>query len=317
MSNILIKDFKPGQKIQGYYLLKNVACKATKKGSKYLDIIIGDQSGNEINAKLWDVNENQIQAYQSGQVIKIIASVQTFKNQSQLIIEKIRLTNDEDDINIEEFIESAPIKGDDMFEEINNYINEMKNDQVKKLTKHIFNSKKEKLLYYPAAKTHHHAMRSGLLYHIFTMLKAGETLSNIYTFINKDLLYSGVILHDLAKVDEINSNEMGIVDDYTKEGKLLGHIIQGINEVDRISRQLGVDQEVALIIEHMILSHHYHAEYGSPKKPLIPEAELLHYLDILDSRMFAMNKTLMNTEVGQFAEMSRTLEGRSLYKFDF
>ena len=138
-------------------------------------------------------------------------------------------------------------------------------------------------------------------------------MCSVYEFLNSDLIYAGVILHDLAKINEMDSNELGVVNDYTLEGSLLGHITQGIKEVEIVGRELGADKTTIVLLQHMILSHHYEPEYGSPVKPMIPEAEILHYLDIIDARMYDMKRVTNETEVGQFSERLWSLENRSVY----
>jgi len=142
----------------------------------------------------------------------------------------------------------------------------------------------------------------------------GEKVSEIYVGLNKDLLFAGVILHDIAKTAEMNASELGIVSEYTVEGELLGHIIQGIKMIDQTATQIGADPEISLLLQHMILSHHYEPEYGSPKRPMIPEAEILHHLDMIDARMFDMQKVLGNVEEGKLSEKVWLLNNRKLYK---
>jgi 3'-5' exoribonuclease len=146
------------------------------------------------------------------------------------------------------------------------------------------------------------------------MLKAGEKLLEVYDFLNKDLLFAGIILHDIAKLDEIKANALGIASDYTMEGQLLGHIIQGIKRINNAARNTKLDPRIATLLEHMILAHHYEPEFGSPKRPMIPEAEILHYLDIIDARMFDMQKALGQVGEGEFSEKVWTLNNRKLYK---
>ncbi len=117
------------------------------------------------------------------------------------------------------------------------------------------------------------------------MLQTGEAITKVYTELDTDLIYAGIILHDLAKIDEMNANNLGIVSEYSRDGQLLGHLIQGIKDIDRVARENNIDEEVVVVIEHMILSHHYEPEFGSPKKPMFPEAEVLHYIDIIDARI--------------------------------
>jgi 3'-5' exoribonuclease len=312
---IPIKKMEYGQSITTFLMIKNTDLKKAKNDSLYLDMVLGDTEGVEASAKLWNADPQMV-AYKSGEVVLVDALVQKFNGKLQLRINKLRKIKEEDQVSLEDFIESAPRDSEEMFSYLEAAIENFENHDIKKITKYLLNQKRDKLTYYPAAKTHHHAIKSGLLYHMETMLNIAQKIAPVYEFINKDLLYAGVILHDLSKVDEMESTELGIVDDYTKEGKLLGHIIQGIKEIDQASLELEIDEEVKLLLEHMILAHHYHPEYGSPKKPLIPEAELLHYIDLIDSRMYAMNKVLKDAEKGSFADKSMTLEGRHMYKSD-
>jgi len=148
------------------------------------------------------------------------------------------------------------------------------------------------------------------------MLRAGEKLCEVYTFINKDLLYGGIILHDLAKMDEMDSSELGIVSDYTVEGQLLGHIIQGIKNIEVAALSIGADKEITMLLQHMVLSHHYEAEFGSPKKPMFPEAQILHYLDVMDASLYDMHKAYNETNKGEFSEPIWSLDKRKVYKFN-
>jgi len=209
---------------------------------------------------------------------------------------------------------SAPYKSEDMFDTILEFIEKIENKDIRGIVENINLQCSNKMMHYPAAKSNHHAIRGGLLYHTTTMLKAGEKLLEIYTHLNKDLLYAGIILHDIAKIYEMDSSELGIVSQYTTEGQLLGHIILGINLIDRAGKELEADNEVIMLLQHMILSHHYEPEYGSPKKPMIPEAEMLHYLDILDARMYDMQKALHDVDEGDFSEKIYSLENITLYK---
>ena len=142
----------------------------------------------------------------------------------------------------------------------------------------------------------------------------GERVCEVYTNLDRDLVAAGVILHDIEKLNEIESESDGIATGYSFEGQMLGHIIQGVKTIDRLTAELGFPREKAIMLEHMILAHHYEPEFGSPKKPLFPEAEVLHYLDILDARMFDMQAALDATEPGEFSDRVWTLDNRRLYK---
>lgn len=313
-----IGDFNKNDKIEGYFLIKTVDCKVTNNSTtnKYLDFNFTDSTG-EINAKLWECNNEIEQLFKDNMLVKVRGVVNEYRGKLQLKIEKIRNVTVEDNVNIDDFVLSAPYKSEDMFDIILEFIEKIKNDDIRGITEQIILECSEKMMHYPAAKSNHHAVRGGLLYHTTTMLKAGEKLLEIYKHLNSDLLYAGVILHDIAKIFEMDSSELGIVSQYTTEGQLLGHIVLGINLIDRAGCKLGADKEIIILLQHMILSHHYEPEYGSPKRPMIPEAELLHHLDIIDARMYDMNKALLDVNDGEFSEKIYSLDNVSIYKSKF
>lgn len=306
-----IDEFNPGDVVDGFFIIRTLDKKTSSNGKTFYDLTIVDKTGS-INTKIWDADKGV--GFAANDFVKIRGEVTVWRDIKQFKVYKIRHVADEDMVDIEDYVQSAPYKSSVMLEQVMNYISEFKNDDIKRLTETLVNSKSEKLLYYPAAKENHHAIRGGLLYHILRMIKAGEKLLEVYTELDSDLVFSGVILHDLSKIEEMESNELGIVSDYTREGKLLGHIIQGIKEIERVGRELGIDKETSLLLQHMILSHHYYPEYGSPRFPMIPEAEILHYLDIIDARIYDMNKALNEIEPGEFTNRIWTLDNRQLYK---
>lgn len=308
-----INEFQLNEVITGFYLIKSVDVKTGSNGKKYMDFVLGDKTG-EINAKLWDADEEKQELFKAQMLVKVKSLVNSWQNVLQLKIEKIRQVEARDDVNIEDFVPCAPYEPEFMYNEILKYINNMANPQIKALVLKLFESYKDKLMYYPAAKKNHHSIRTGLLYHIMTMLSLGKKICEIYAFLNSDLLYAGIILHDLAKMEEMDSSDLGIVNDYTVEGTLLGHITQGIKNVEMVARELNTDKEIVMLVQHMILSHHYEPEYGSPVKPMIPEAEILHHIDIIDARMFDMKKVTEDIEPGDFSERLWSLENRRIYK---
>ena len=237
-----------------------------------------------------------------------------WQGKKQVKVDKIRPAIEEDGVNINEFIPVAPISSEDMYDELFQYTLKIKDKKTREMVQLIIAESGERLLTHPAAVQNHHAIKSGLLYHTLTMLQAGEKIAEIYTFLNKDLLFSGIILHDIAKINEIDANKLGLATDYTAEGQLLGHIIQGIKRIEKAANKVGLDEESSILLQHMILSHHYEPEFGSPKKPMIPEAEVLHYLDILDARMFDMQKALGEVQPGEFTDRIWVLNNRKLYK---
>ncbi len=315
MTEKRIADIGAGDEVQGFFLIRECSPRVSSGNKLYLDIQLMDDTG-EMNAKYWEAQEADVQAYVPGTIVKLRGVVQLFQNKLQLRISKLRPAVETDGVRTETFVPSAPWEAGWMLEQIEGYVAAMTTPDLRRLCQAFIDRYRTPLLYYPAAKSNHHAIRSGLLYHILRMLQAGERLLTVYTHLNRDLLMTGVLLHDLAKIEEMEAGELGMVKTYTKPGQLLGHLIQGIALVDRLGRELEVSEEWLLLVQHMILTHHYEPEFGSPKKPMIPEGELLHYLDMIDARMYDMENALTGVEAGGFSEPVWSLDRRRIYRPD-
>lgn len=309
-----ITDLEVGDRVDCFFIVKRVDLKTTNsKDKKYLDFIFGDKTG-EISAKLWEVPLEMEDMFKESDLVKVRGTVTSYMNNTQFKVDRIRLSVPEDNVNPEAFVESAPLENTFMLEEIHGYIRAIRDQDIREVVMAVVTEKKDKLMYYPAAKRNHHAIRSGLLYHILTMLKLGERIAGIYPAVNTDLLFAGIILHDLEKINEMDSSELGIVSEYTIEGNLLGHITLGVKNVDRVCDRLKVPDEKRMLLQHMILSHHYEPEYGSPVKPMFLEAELLHHIDMIDARIFDFSLAVRDVEPGSFSESIFSLDRRRIYK---
>lgn len=308
-----IIDLKAGEKIDAFVLIKDYGLKKTSAGKQYLDLNLVDKTG-EINAKVWENAKENEEIINNNSIIKIRGEVIEWAGSLQLKISKIRLPLDSEKIELSSLVPAAPISAKLMMDELMTFINKIEDKEIRTLILNIIAKYENELMYFPAAKTNHHSYRSGLLYHIIRMLRAGEKLAMVYDSIDADYIYAGVILHDICKILEMDSNELGIVSDYTMEGKLLGHIIQGIKEIEIEGEKIGLDREKSIVLQHMILSHHYEPEFGSPKKPMTLEAEILHYLDIIDARVFDFENVLKGVNEGEFSDKVWVLDNRNLYK---
>ncbi len=316
MKEYYISFLKNEEEIQDFFLVKGIAIKLGSNKKQYLDLLLSDNTG-EITAKKWDVADTELPSLneiQAGDIVKIKAQVTEWNGMKQLRVLRIRRAVEQDKVTIDDFIKSAPEKAEDMLAYLTEAVESMEDEQLKILCKKMLTDNHEKLMYYPAAVKNHHAEKSGLLYHMKRMAAMGERYCEVYNCLNRDLVITGVIIHDIEKLNEIDSNELGIASGYTFEGQLLGHLIQGVKTIDRLADEIGIDREKALMLEHMILTHHYEPEFGSPKKPLFPEAEILHYLDIVDARMYDMEEALFGIEQGEFSEKVWTLDNRKIYK---
>ncbi len=315
MKEIFVKDLKKDMEIIDFFMVKSIAVKTGSTGKPYLDVTLGDMTG-EINGKKWDVGSSD-HLLKEKDIVKIIAHVTEFNSQLQLKIQRIRKavpeSNPDDVMDMKDFVKAAPEPPLVMYGYIMEVALNMKDEDLRKLCIKVLEDNRDKLMYYPAASKNHHAELGGLLYHMKRMLMNGERVCEVYTNLNRDLVLAGVIMHDMQKIFEIDADTDGMASGYSFEGQMLGHLVMGVKYMDNLALELGFSAEKRIMMEHMILSHHYEPEYGSPKKPLFPEAEVLHYLDILDARMYDMEEALKVTEPGGFSDRIWTLDNRRIY----
>lgn len=312
MKQLLIKELTPDSKFEGFLLVRNAEVRQTKAGLNYLDMNLGDKTG-EINAKNWDINAK---APENGSIIKVRADVIDYRGKCQLKIEKMRDLADSDSIDMDYFVKVAPKQAEDYIAEIEHTISKIDNKDLRNLTNALFLEVKDQLMYFPAAKEMHHAERAGLLHHITDMLHVANALSNVYTWINWDLVNAGIIIHDLQKTSEMLSDSFGVVKEYSKDGLLIGHLVRGVVNVELAAKKLNIQGEIVELIQHMIISHHGIPEYGSPRKPMFAEAEMLHWIDTMDAKMYQMQAELNKVQEGVFTDWVKALE-RRLYKPEF
>ncbi|MBT2721798.1 3'-5' exoribonuclease YhaM [Bacillus sp. ISL-46] len=299
-----------GEQVELFLLIKSSTKGIASNGKPFLTLILQDKSG-EIEAKLWDVNEEDGKSYAPQSIVKIQGDVHSYRGKSQLKIRQIRRTGPSDDVKLDDFLETAPLSQEEMSGKLTQYIFEMKNPNIQRITRHLIKKHQEAFLEFPAATKNHHEFVSGLAYHVVSMLDLAKSIAMLYPSLDKDLLYAGVILHDMGKVLEL-SGPISTV--YTIEGNLLGHITIMINEIGKAAEELGISGEEVLILQHLVLSHHGKAEWGSPKPPMIKEAEILHYIDNLDAKMNMLDRALERVKPGEFTERIFALDNRSFYK---
>ena len=316
MKEFYINHLETGAEFQDFFMVKAITVKMGANKKQYLDLILGDSTG-EINAKKWDVSDAELISLaeiKEGDIVKVKASVTEWNGMRQLRVFRIRKAVEQDDQQLWDFIKAAPEKTQDMYDYIMEAVSRMTDADLKELSRRLMEDNREQLMYYPAASKNHHAQYGGLLYHMKRMIDMGERACLVYQNLKRDWVVCGVIIHDMEKIREIDSNELGISSGYSFEGQMLGHLVQGVKAIDRLSLELDIPREKAILLEHMILTHHYEPEFGSPKKPLFPEAELLHYLDMIDAKMFDMEAALAATRPGEFSDRVWTLDNRKLYK---
>ena len=321
MKQYYIKDLKADDShhLEDRFLVRNADIRDGNNGKKHLYMTLADATG-EIQAVKWSLTPDEISAFskiQSGMVITVAGRCNEYMGKKQLVLDIIRGQAKEGSYDKADLFKAAPEDSVSMYDYIISRIEAFADEELKELCLSFYEENKDKMMYYPAAMSNHHAEYGGYLYHVKRMMMMGERACEVYTNLNKDLLLAGVALHDIEKLNELKSDENGVVEDYSLEGKLLGHLVMGVEAIGERCDALGISDEKRLMLQHMSISHHYEPEFGSPKKPLFPEAEMLHYLDMTDAKMFDAEQALENIEPGEFSDKVYTLDNRKLYKRTF
>ena len=306
MNQPSVAALRKDDRFLGFLLVRMAEQRQSSKGDKYLDMTLGDATG-DLNAKMWDGKASPLPI---GTVAKVQATVQEYNGRLQLRVERLRASEPQDEVDMSALTLCAPEAPEDMRKEIDQTIDSMQTEDLQKILREMLKACEDKLDYYPAAQRLHHAERSGLLHHTVSMLRAAKAILPVYPFLDADLLLAGVIAHDLSKTAEMLSDNMGNVKDYSTEGLLLGHLVRGVTEVQLAAERAGVSGEYVLLLQHMVISHHGTAEFGSPRPPMFPEAEALHMIDDLDAKMNEMEGVMKRTPKGAFSEKIWSLDRR-------
>ncbi|GAB6990900.1 3'-5' exoribonuclease YhaM family protein [Paenibacillus pini] len=313
----LIQSFTEGQEIVGFYMLKSAIFKQTNATppKQYFDMILSDTSG-EITSKFWEATTADKETFFAPMLVKVRGLVQMYRDKPQFKINQIRPATDEDGYNIADFVRSAPVQPVDLLYTIKQAVVSIDDDELQLIVNHCIEKVGDKLMHYPAAKSMHHAFYAGLSYHMVRMLELAEFICVQRPFLNRNLLIAGIVLHDIAKTEEMNA-ELGIVSDYSFLGKMIGHISLASNWITEAAVLNGMDvnSEKIVLLQHLILSHHNLGEWGSPVQPQIPEAVALHLIDTLDAKLQAAEDavgTMLASE--QWSPPVRSLENKAFYK---
>ncbi|WP_419959583.1 3'-5' exoribonuclease YhaM [Psychrobacillus sp. BM2] len=308
-----ITQLRVGEPVDHYLLIKQSTKGVTTVGKPFMSLILQDKSG-DIEAKLWDTNEEHERLYAASQIVRVGGEIQDYRGKFQLRVKSIRPVKSEEPISINDLVPSSAKPKEELMEELLEYFFEMKNPLIQRITRHLMKKHETSFMTFPAATKNHHDYASGLIDHVVSMLKLGKALCDLYPTLNKDLLYAGIILHDIGKVVELSGP---VATTYTIEGNLLGHITIMVNEISKTAEELEIEGEEVMLLQHMVLSHHGKEEWGSPKRPALREAEMLHYIDNIDAKMNMLNRALDKTNPGEFSERLFPLENRSFYKPTF
>lgn len=280
---VFVEQLREGDRVDDLFLVKSAKVGETRAGKPYLQLVVGDRSG-EISGPIWERVEAIQQVCVVGRVVRLAALVQSYRDKLQLRIDDVGKI--EQGMEESLFYPVASRKPEEMGEELQAIIGTVSNPHLRKLLNHFFKQEDfwQKLQQAPAAKAIHHAYRGGLLEHCLSMARIAGFLADHYAAIDRSLLLAGVLLHDVGKIAEL-SVTAGVVD-YSDGGRLKGHLVIGSEMVAAAAAKIRDFPEGLLLqLQHLILSHHGKQEFGSPVVPMTVEALLLSFIDDLDAKM--------------------------------
>lgn len=314
---VFVKDLQPNQIIRSSFLVHHKDVRQKKTGEPFLSLTIGDKSG-DIDAKMWDNVGDVVDIFGVGDFVKVKGVMSLYNGRPQFTIHSLDRV-DEREIALPDFFPASARDPEEMFSELMDIVQGMTDPHLKALLEAFFADESIRARYKkaPSAKQIHHAFLGGLLEHVLSLCRLCQLVGPHYTNINQDLLLTGAILHDIGKIEELTyERALG----YSEVGQLLGHISIGIRYLhDKLREVPDFPPALAVLVEHMVLSHHGKLEFGSPKVPAFPEALLFSYLDDLDSKMECMRAQLerdANSE-GAFTAYNYAMERVFLKKDQF
>ncbi|MCR5368253.1 MULTISPECIES: 3'-5' exoribonuclease YhaM family protein [Eubacterium] len=285
-----IENIIEGDTISEVYFCKNKVDAKTKAGKSYYSVYLQDKTG-VIDGKIWDLN-NGIEHFETNDYIKIDGVVTSFNGSLQLNIKRVRRA-DEREYDVSDYMPVTKNDSDKMYDELLGMIDSISNKYLKELLKSFFVEDKafiEVFRKHSAAKSVHHGFIGGLLQHSLSVAKLCDYIAGNYYAVNRDLLITSALLHDIGKTIELSSFPLN---DYTDEGQLIGHIVEGAMMVrGKIDKIEGFPKVLSDEVIHCILAHHGELEYGSPKKPAIIEAQALSLADNMDAKLQTFTELL-------------------------
>jgi 3'-5' exoribonuclease len=314
MKSPFVNQLEAGQSISGSFVVHSKEIRQKKTGDLYLSLLLGDRTG-ELDAKMWDNVAEVIESFERDDFVKVKGLVQVYHNKPQLTIHKIRRM-EESEVEFVDYFPSSRRDAGEMWLELRGVVASISNPQLRALLDAMLDDEEIARRYRlaPAAKQIHHAFLGGLIEHVLSLCALARMIAPHY-HADLDLLLTGVVLHDIGKIYELNY-ERGF--SYSPDGQLIGHINIAMRMLaEKLHGLPGFPPNLRTLVEHMVLSHHGHLEFGSPKLPQFPEALLLHYLDDLDSKMEAMRALIENDRQleGCFTSFNLPLE-RAALKMD-
>ncbi len=306
---ILIKEITDNQSAEGLFLVKTMARAETRTGKPYLMLTVMDNSG-EMAARVWEEADRYAPDCQPGKIIFLSAHAQAYRGELQLKINAIHAVDDPS-LDMSLFLPATDLDIPTLTQELVDIVESIKDRHVTELLQSFFSSAQfmHAFTKAPAAKMMHHAYIGGLLEHTVSVARLAEMVSTLYPTIDRSLLLAGAMLHDIGKIKEFSYEVYPF--DYSAQGRLMGHMVLGVEMIqERIAQLADFPESYAVMIKHLILSHHGQHEFGSPTLPMTLEAFVLHFLDDLDSKVNYINRLAgQKAEPGyQWTDFQRNLE---------
>lgn len=313
-----IKSLAEGESVTSYGQIRKKQVRLKKNGEPYLRLVLGDTTGR-IEGKVWENFEKFEKEIQEGEFVKYQGVVQTYNGSKQLIVKRIRKALPEDSSNgfdMKDLIPCTAYDIDEMWQKLCSLVAEhTTRPSVEALLKNVLEANEEKIKSYPAGIEIHHSYWGGFLEHVLSVLESLLFFADKYPNLDKDLLIAGALLHDIGKLEELSGANSP---SYTARGHLIGHVVLGRDLLRKEAERIpDFPPRLLMLLEHLILSHQGQLEWGSPRRPKMPEALVLHYIDDLDAKLNRLFQVL-SEDPGEsdFTAYDRYL-GRVLFKGDY
>lgn len=292
-----IGDLREGERVNEIFLCKQKQSALTKAGKPYESLTLQDKTGT-LDAKIWDPGSQGIEDCDAMDYINVVGDITSFQGALQLNIKRLRKVS-EGEYDPKDYLPVSDRDIDEMYQELQGYVKSLTNPYLKKLAGDLFLEDADfakRFKFHSAAKSVHHGFVGGLLEHTLSVTKLCAYFADAYPILSRDLLITAAMFHDIGKLEELS---VFPENDYTDEGQLLGHIAMGMEIIGiRIRSIDGFPRKLANELKHCILAHHGELEYGSPKKPALPEAVALNFADNIDAKMETMKELLANVPAG-------------------
>jgi len=280
---VFVEEIQEGQEVSSPFIIEDLRLGRTKTGKSFVGFRLKDRTGS-MEARVWENGEQFFSAFKSGDAAWLSGTAESFQGRIQLKVTEAQPLH-QDNLDPSLFVAASPFDLEEMYVDLTGLARSVADPDLKGLLIDILSDQdlSARLKRAPAAKRFHHAYAGGLLEHTLAVTRAASALAALYPALHRDLLLAGAILHDLGKVREF---DLGLSGDYTSEGRLLGHLVLGVTMLEeKLALRPEFPQGLALLLKHLIVSHHGEYELGSPRKPKIIEALALHLLDDLDAKL--------------------------------